>query len=79
MQSAPASPNVRYASDSDGPSAKCEMSQRARNGLEQPQQISPLFNHLVGAKHESGRNFMTDRLRGLEVDDELELGRLLDR
>jgi hypothetical protein len=38
-----------------------------------------LFDHLVCAQHEPGRNLMTDRLRGPEIDDQLEVGRLLDR
>src|SRR5712692_10460121 len=37
------------------------------------------FDHLVGACDERRRNIEAERLGGLEVDDELELGRLLDR
>jgi hypothetical protein len=40
---------------------------------------SSLFDHLVCAQHEPGRNLVTDRLRGPEIDDQLEVGRLLDR
>jgi hypothetical protein len=36
------------------------------------------FDHLVGAQHEHGRNVNTDRLRGLEIDHQLEPRRLLD-
>lgn len=39
---------------------------------------SSLFDHLIGAQHETGRHLMTHRFRSLEVDDQLELGRLLD-
>src|SRR5712671_515020 len=38
-----------------------------------------LLDHLVGAQHETSRNLMTNRLRGLEVDDQLKAGGLLDR
>jgi hypothetical protein len=39
----------------------------------------PLFNHLVGTQHERSRNLVSHSLGGLEVDHQLELGRLLDR
>jgi hypothetical protein len=38
-----------------------------------------LFNHLVGALRQRLRDFQAERLRGVEVDDQLELGGLLDR
>ena len=38
-----------------------------------------LFDHLVGAREHSGRNGEAQRLRGFEVDDQLESCRLLDR
>src|SRR5438093_10950620 len=38
-----------------------------------------LFDHLVSAQYEPGRDLMADRLRGLEIDDQLEPRRLLDR
>jgi hypothetical protein len=36
----------------------------------------PLFDHLVGAGEERGRNFEAERVGGLHVDHQLELGRL---
>src|ERR1700704_2839495 len=39
---------------------------------------TPGFNLLVGEREQRGRDFEPERLRGSEVDDELELGRLLD-
>src|SRR5215207_6430858 len=38
-----------------------------------------LLDHLIGACEERGRDREPERLGGLEVDDKLELGRLLDR
>src|SRR5262245_63931205 len=37
------------------------------------------FDHLIGAREERGRDFKPKRLGGGEVDDEIELGWLLDR
>ena len=37
-----------------------------------------LFDHLVGAGKQGGRNGESERLCGLYIDDELEAGRLLD-
>jgi hypothetical protein len=55
----------------------------ARTGREQSQQTMGrgcrLVDHLVGAQQQQGGQLDTDRLRGLKIDDQLELGGLLDR
>jgi len=42
------------------------------------QQKAPLFDHLVGAELDRRRQLDADRLGGLEVDDQLEFGGLLN-
>jgi hypothetical protein len=40
---------------------------------------SQLFDHLVGAREDRWRHGEAERLGGLEIDDQLECSRLLDR
>ena len=51
----------------------------ATSGCEQLQHRSPLFDHLVGAQQEGFRQLEAERLGDSEIDDQLELRRLLDR
>jgi hypothetical protein len=39
----------------------------------------PSFNNVIGAGEQRRRHGETERLRSLEIDDEVKLGRLLDR
>jgi len=57
-----------------------QTSERWRGGrVLTPSRHGHLFDHLVGAKQDRGRHFNAERLRGLEVDYQLHLCRLLDR
>ena len=51
----------------------------ATSGCERSQQGSPLFNQLVGAREQRRRDFEAECFGGRQIDDEVELGRLLDR
>jgi hypothetical protein len=41
--------------------------------------VRNLFDHLVGASEQHRRNFEAEDLRSREVDDQLELGRQINR
>jgi hypothetical protein len=43
------------------------------------QQTPVLFDHLVGPREQRWRDGNAERLRGLQVDNQLKFGRLLDR
>src|SRR5262249_10275167 len=45
----------------------------------EPPSLASLFNYLVGASEQRGRNFKDDRAGGWQVDDQFKLGRLHDR
>src|SRR5258708_18312006 len=49
------------------------------NGLNAPQQIKRLFDHLVGTREQSWWNFHAERRRGFYIYDQLVLGRRLHR
>jgi hypothetical protein len=56
-----------------------DLSRCARNGREQMQRTVALFYHLVGADQERFRDIEIDCVGGLEVDNQLEARRHLDR
>ena len=51
-----------------------------RRAAEERDELAPLsFDHLVGARKQRWGHLNTERLGGLEIDDQLEFGRPLDR
>ena len=65
---------------------KPDIAQRGWNGRKVPKPIvsscskaTSLLDHLVGAQQQRGGQLNADRLRGLEIDDQLVFDRLLDR
>src|SRR6516164_4809127 len=56
------------------PAARCRKFRRGSFIFEPP---FTSFDHLVGAREYGCRDFQAERLRGLEVDHQLELGRRL--
>ena len=42
-------------------------------------EIGPCVDQLVGAGKQEGRHSDAERLRGFEIDDQFEFGRLFDR
>src|SRR5437588_6794741 len=47
--------------------------------LRAPQQTAPLFDHVIGAREDRRGHVEPERLGSGQVDDEIELGWLLDR
>ena len=73
-----ASPNVRYAFNSDRIRASQRTDAMCQEATYTPQQSKGLLNHLVGQREQLVGDFEAERPSGLEVDHQLELGWLLD-
>jgi hypothetical protein len=69
----PAFPHKQTFSGSVGMSQWCQIRTHA------PQQTTTLFDHLVGAGEQCRWHNDAKRLCGLQIDHQLELGRLFDR
>ena len=64
----------------------CDRSRAAAQHVERghshhfaPQKTVSLFDHLVGECEQLIRHIQAERVRGLKIDDQLEIGRQLDR
>src|SRR3981189_1833694 len=69
----PLCPRIRTLLDGSWHSHSCHLLTHA------PQQITSLFDHLIGAGEQRRRYAEAERLCSLEVDDQLELGWQHDR
>jgi hypothetical protein len=67
-QPLPVYPDQRTSTDLPGWSGSCQEETLAR-----------LFDQLVGAREQRRRHFDAERLGGRQIDNEIELGWLLDR
>ena len=71
--------DVCFGAKADMCSAKRACPLSANSDQNAPQQMTLLFNHLVGGKQKLWRNSQTKRLGGLQINDEFVFGRLLIR
>src|SRR5207253_5839963 len=71
-------PTNSGAGSAAAPAARCRKFRRG-SFISNPPSRFTSFNHLVDAQQERFRNLQPDRLCGRQIDDEVELSRLLDR
>ena len=75
----PRNPDFRSSLNSRHSSTRRSRPKSANNGLMQRSKQHRLFDHVIGATEQRWRHVQTESPRGLEIDREIELGRLLDR
>ncbi len=84
-QQSPAPTRGRVRPDRCGSGCSCATSRRTYHAADRPGAVKPLIgsllslDHIVGPRQQRGWNDQVERLRGFQIDDQLEFGRRLHR